>query len=133
MHSFGLSHVAVSVGALTDALRADLLSFYGQHFGWSEIESLRRDDRLTLDIGGGDYVNVRQRPDPMRTSGYEHLGLRLASAAAVEQSWEALAADPRAVDLEPLNGGAGSNGYRAFRFRYLLPLAIEVQHFPNSG
>lgn len=123
----------MSVAALTDDLRLELLAFYGQHFGWTEMEALRRPDRLTIAIGGGDYLNVRQRDVPMQTSGYEHLGLRLASAAAVERAWAALDADGREVELEPLGGGAGPDDYRSFRFRYLLPLAIEVQHLPDHG
>ena len=123
----------MSVAALTDDLRLELLAFYGQHFGWTEMEALRRPDRLTIAIGGGDYLNARQRDVPMQTSGYEHLGLRLASAAAVERAWAALDADGREVELEPLGGGDAPDDYRSFRFRYLLSLAIEVQHLPDHG
>jgi hypothetical protein len=37
-----------------------VLSFFGEHFGWTEIESLRRPDRMTTTIGRGDYMNVRE-------------------------------------------------------------------------
>jgi hypothetical protein len=36
--------------------------------------------------------------------------------------------DPRDVHLEPFM--TGDDGYRSFRFRYLLPLAVEVQYLP---
>ena len=128
--SSGLTHVAMSVaeGTLTPAFRAQVIEFYGRHFGWTEIESLRRSDRMTLAVGGRDYVNVRERPDPMVCSGYEHLGLRLDSAASVDQAWSELAAAPEEVNLEELKAREGD--HRSFRFRYLLPLTIEVQHLP---
>lgn len=46
--SSGLSHIAMSVpaGTLTDEYRTELLDFYGRHFGWREVESLRLPDRL---------------------------------------------------------------------------------------
>ena len=128
--SNGLSHIAVSVpaGTLTDEFRADLAGFYGRYCGWTEMESLRLPDRLTLSVGAGNYVNVRERDDVMVTHGYEHFGLLVTSSDAAEQLWSQLDADGRDVNLEPLK--AGDDGYRSFRFRYLLPLAVEVQFFP---
>ena len=38
-------------------------------------------------------------------------------------------AAPANADLEPLN--RGDDGYRSFRFRYLLPLTVEVQYIPQ--
>jgi hypothetical protein len=130
--SQGLSHVAMSVpvGTLTDSFRADVLSFYGEHFGWTEIESLRLPDRLTMAVGKGGYVNVRERAEPMVCEGYEHFGLLLRSTEDVEEAWTALEADRREVRVEPLD--RGDDGYRSFRFRYLLPLTVEVQFFPGG-
>jgi hypothetical protein len=127
----GISHVAMSVpvGTLTDEFRAELLRSYGGFFGWRELESLRRADRLTIAVGGGDYVNVRERVRSAEYSGYEHFGLRLPSAQAVEAAWAALAADGRCAELDPL--GVGEDTYR--RFRYLLPMGVEMQHLSGEG
>jgi hypothetical protein len=129
--SMGLSHIAMSVaeGTLSETFRADLLSFYGTYVGWTEMESLRLPDRLTMAVGGDCYLNIRERPEEMVTSGYEHFGLLVGSAEDAERLWARLDADERGVNLEPLSSGA--DGYRAFRFRYLLPLAVEVQYFPS--
>ena len=126
----GLNHVAMSVpsGTLTDAYRAELLEFYAALFGWREIESLRLPDRLTVSVGRHGYVNIRERPDPMVCSGYEHFGIVVESTDLVERLWKQLDRDPRDVQLEPLT--TGDDGYRSFRFRYLLPLTVEVQYFP---
>ena len=120
--------MSVAEGTLTTGFRSEVVEFYGRHFGWTDIESLRRPDRLSMAIGGGDYVNIRERPDPMVCSGYEHIGLLLDTTEAVEVAWSAIAGDGEDVHLEELKGGDGT--YRSFRFRYLLPLTIEVQHLP---
>ena len=59
--------------------------------------------------------------------GYEHFGIVVASTEEAEQLWKSLDADERDVNLEPLS--SGDHGLTTFRFRYLLPLAVEVQAF----
>jgi hypothetical protein len=120
--------MSVPTGTLTDSYRDEVLAFYGEHFGWREMEALRLPDRLTISVGGGHYVNVRERAEPMVCDGYEHFGLLLRSPGDVEEAWTALDGDPRDVKVEPLD--RGDDGYRVFRFRYLLPLTVEVQFLP---
>lgn len=120
--------MSVAEGTLTSGFRAEVVEFYGRHFGWTEIESLRLPDRMTLSVGGRDYLNVRERPDPMVCSGYEHVGLLLPSPEAVEAAWSALAGEGVEVHLEELQ--RRDEGYRSVRFRHLLPLTIEVQFLP---
>ena len=126
----GLNHVAMSVpsGTLTDGFRTELLEFYGRLFGWREIESLRLPDRLSISVGRHCYLNVRERADPMVCSGYEHFGIVVASTEEAERLWNLLDTDQRDVNLEPL--AKGDDGFRSFRFRYFLPLTVEVQFFP---
>jgi hypothetical protein len=126
----GLNHVAMSVppGTLTDGYRSELLGLYGRLFGWSEIESLRLPDRLTVSVGQHSYLNVRERSHPMVCSGYEHFGIVVTSTEEAERIWNVLDRDPRHVNLEALS--TGDDGYRSFRFRYLLPLTVEVQFIP---
>ena len=127
----GLNHVAMSVasGTLTDEWRAELLEFYGELFGWREIESLRLPDRLTILVGERTYVNVRERAVPMICSGYEHFGVVVASSDEVEEIWNRLDTSPLDLQLEPLNIDDG--GFRSLRFRFMLPLAVEVQFLPE--
>lgn len=128
--SVGLTHIAMSVpaGTLTDKYRNEVAEFYGSYFGWREIASLRLPDRMTMSVGADDYVNIRERPESMVCRGYEHFGLLVNSSADVEDLWARLSVDDRDVNLEPL--GRGDDGYRSFRFRYLLPFAVEAQFFP---
>ena len=125
----GLNHVAMSVaaGTLTTDWRAEFLEFYGAVLGWSEIETLSLPDRLTISVGRYSYLNVRERPEPMTCSGYEHLGVVVPSSDEAEAVWNRLDADPREVNLSPL--AVDPKGFGSFRFRYMLPLAVEVQSF----
>src|SRR5688572_8261534 len=125
-----LSHVAMTVppGTLTETTRAAITSFYGDLLGWREMESLRLPDRLTLSVGPDDWVNIRERPDPMVVSGYEHMGVVVDSADQADELWQRLS-DANVDTLEPLE--RRDDGYRSFRFRHLLPLSIEVHHFPD--
>jgi hypothetical protein len=62
----------------------------------------------------------------MVCSGYEHIGVLLASPESVESVWSELNRAKEDVHLEELQ--KRDDWWRSFRFRYLLPLAIEVQH-----
>lgn len=64
----------------------------------------------------------------MIAGAYEHFGVLVRSAEEVHQlraEAEALGAIPGAVE-EPVDG------HPTFRLRHLLPMAIEVQFFPNA-
>jgi hypothetical protein len=126
--SAGLTHVAMSVpeGTLTDEYRVRLLEFYGRLLGWREIEALRLPDRLTISVGRSSYINVRERPESMVTHGYEHFGVLLGSAVELQQLWAELAneSDVELAPLTPNDDGEGS-----FRFRHLLPMAVEAQYY----
>jgi hypothetical protein len=129
--SSALTHVAMSVppGTLTDAFRSRLLEFYGRMLGWREMEALRRPDRLTIGVGGSSYINLRERAEPMVTDGYEHFGVLVGSAADLRQLWTDLDNEPGDVELEPLEPNDAGEG--SFRFRYLLPMAVEAQFYAS--
>ena len=63
----------------------------------------------------------------MVSHGYEHFGVLVPSAADLRQLWEELANELDDVQLESFwtnDAGEGS-----FRFRYLLPMAVEAQFY----
>jgi hypothetical protein len=125
-----LTHVAMSVpeGTLTDQYREELLDFYGGLLGWREIQPLRLPDRLTLSVGGSCYLNLRERSDVMVCHGYEHFGIVVDSNEDLARLWARLDGESRAVNLEPLTWSDG--GFGSFRFRYMLPMAVELQYIP---
>ncbi len=126
----GLNHIAMSLprGTLSELYRTEVVRFYSEFLGWREIDELRLEDRITLSSGGHTYINLRERDDVMHTTGYEHFGIVVESSEAAEQLWERLGEQEHDVSLTELASSA--DGYRSFRFRYLLPLTVEVQYFP---
>ncbi len=128
-----LSHVAVTVPRdyFKPDLRAELLGFYGTVFGWTENPRLAiPEERIFLRAPTDEqYVTIRASDDPMRTSGYEHMGIAVGSVEELREIHERAAAlaseDPRVV-LDDIKAGYGGL-LHGFRVRFLLPLTIEVQ------
>lgn len=127
--SSGLTHVAMSVpeGTLTDDFRTRLLNFYGRRLGWREMEALRRADRLTVAVGTTSYINIREQSASMVSHGYEHFGVLLDSPEDLQQLWDDLSDEDEDVELEPL--APNETGEGSFRFRFLLPMAVEAQFY----
>ena len=129
MRTRGLTHVAMSVpvGTLTPEFRTQLLAFYGGVFGWRELEALSNAERMTIAVGAGAYLNVREHAQPLPVPAYEHFGVLVGSADDVHElhdEVERLGAAPDPVE-EPVDG------HPTFRFEHLLPMAIEVQFIPR--
>lgn len=112
--------MSVPAGTLTDAFRDEVLTFYGEVFGWREMDKLRRDDRLTIAVAAKAYVNLRERDDYANIS-YEHFGVMVDSAEALDELRAAVVAHEIDVEDSPES--------QLFRFKHLLPMAIEVQFF----
>ena len=130
--SQALSHVAMSVhpDAFTDEWREQVLTFYGEVFGWKEMDSLRLPDRMTIAVGA-QYINVRARDDAPAYNGYEHFGVVFDSEDELRKVWDTLSKHAAGIPLEPIS--ESPDGFLTFRFRHLLPLAIEPQFFPPRG
>jgi hypothetical protein len=122
---------------LTAARKAQWLAFYESVFGWTENEAFaipgeRVFIRAPVD---GQYVTVRASAAPMTTSGYEHLGMWVESAAEVKTLHDRAreyAERDSAVELTELKVQYGGR-LHTFRVRYVLPLAIEVQCLVPTG
>ena len=127
-----LSHVAMSVppATLTEAWRTQVLDFYGEVFGWKEMDQFRLPDRLTISVGS-TYINVRARDDAPAYSGYEHFGVAFPSADELRKAWDDASKHDADLTLEPLQ--ESDDGYLSFRLHYLLPLTIEAQFIPKPG
>ena len=65
----------------------------------------------------------------MVAHGYEHFGILVGSAEDLRQLWAALSNDEDDVHLEPLS--TNDDGEGSFRFRYLLPMAVEAQFYAS--
>ena len=110
-----------------------LESFYDAVFGWKVNRKLSIDgERTLLDIPGNrQYLNIRAADHPMDVTGYEHMGVYLDSVEAVKRAYVDVKreADPAELELDERGIQVLYDGrLTTFRFRYLIPLAIEIQH-----
>jgi hypothetical protein len=119
--------MSVPVGTLTSSYRTSLLDFYGRLLGWREIESLRLPDRLTVAVGSSTYISLRERPGHVVSHDYDHFGVFVPTTDELRRVWADLAREEIDLQLEPLS--TNEQGEGSFRFRHLLPMAVEVQYY----
>jgi hypothetical protein len=131
------NHVAMSVAPdLLDAVgREELLSFYGEVFGWTEMPTLTRDcELLVLRAHSNEqFVFLAASDEPMRCPEGDHFGMSVAEPAELQATLERAVKyrnrDPR-VDVEEVPvQDFGVLRLHSFYLRYRLPLKIEVQCF----
>jgi len=130
-----LSHVAMSVprARYTPAWLAELARFYREVLGWTVDDTLSIEgERLLMWIpGSNQYLNVRAADVPMQTTGYEHLGIYVDTVDRVFECFAAVrqhASDSAELELDESVQTLYGGSLTTFRFRYLMPLAIEIQH-----
>ncbi len=129
------NHVAMSVppDLLGEKGRADLLAFYGEVFGWTEMPTLTKDRELFVlrAYDNEQFVFLVADPDPMRCPSGDHFGM---SVEAPEELHEMLERahrfrdrDPRVEIEEEKVQDFRVLKLHSFYARYLMPLRVEVQ------
>jgi hypothetical protein len=142
-----LNHVAMSMPtALLDELtRADIVTFYGQVFGWIEQPLDEPGNPLVLRVGVEPTQFVFVQPDAdqaMQPGHMDHFGVEVDSEEAVDQilttARQFQQNDPRVeiVDKRVVRTPAEGSTFNCETIncyiRYILPLMVEVQHFRRS-
>ena len=134
------NHVAMSVPAelLSAAGRAELLRFYEDVFGWTEIPSLTEDDkRLVLQAYRNDQFGfLVADPKPMTCPGMDHFGMSVGSLQELEGMLERARKfkeqDDRVEIVERNTDDFKVLKLHNFYVRYRLPLMVEVQYYEWS-
>ena len=129
------NHVAMSVPAdlLSAASRADLLRFYGEVFGWTEMPTMTQDrERLVLRVHSNEqFVFLIADAQPMACPRMDHFGLSVAAPAelyeTVERARKFRERDPGVEIIEPEIEDYKVLKLHNFYVRYRLPLMVEVQ------
>jgi hypothetical protein len=131
------NHVALSLAPdeLDAGARAEILRFYSEVFGWSEMPGLTLDrERLVLRAHSNEqFVFLVADPEPMRCPRGDHFGMSVATRADFDELLarvRAFAGQHPGVEID----GPHSEDFKvlmlhSFYVRYRLPLRIEVQHF----
>lgn len=135
------NHVAFSVDPelLTGPGRKELVDFYGEVFGWTEIPQLTRDrERLVFQCHRVDqFVFITAADRPTRSAPGDHFGLSVGTLdelrGVLERARRYRERDDR-VEIEDYKVEDHGvlklhNGYVRFR----LPLMVEVQHYEWTG
>jgi len=131
------NHIALTVapGALDARGREDLLRFYGEVFGWTEMPGMTRDRELLVMRchSNEQFVYVHAAEEPMRCGLTEHFGLSVLRVEQLDSTYERarkLAEGDPEVHLTPRRtDDFGAVKLHAFYVRYKLPVMIEVQCF----
>jgi hypothetical protein len=134
-----LSHIAMSVerSTFTDDYISDL-EFYCDLLGWKVNENLSiKNERLLMSLPDhGQYLNVRALDEPMVSSSYEHMGIYVATSEEVHSLHSKVQLHGEKDNRVQLDERGVQNLYggvlTTFRFKYLLPLAIEIQHLATD-
>jgi hypothetical protein len=129
------NHVAMSLPAdlLDEANRKDVLSFFEEVFGFSEMPTMTIDrKRLILSCGHWDqFIFLIAEDEPMRCPRMDHYGFSVGSLSDLEQIQKRAEAfrdkDPRMELIDLHTDDQGPVKIHSLYVRYLLPLMCEVQ------
>ncbi len=123
--------LTVPVGTLTATLRQEIDDFYGSIFGWSgfDIDVAGRPCRLLM-CGSGQFIQLLESEQPLRSPGSDHLGLLLDSRQDVDDALEACeryaeSDDRVSVELRQ-DLSYPKLTVHTFYVNYLLPISFDV-------
>jgi hypothetical protein len=134
------NHVAMSMppDALDEANRRDIVDFYHEVFGWTELPTVTVDrERLVLSAHRFDqFVFLVGADDAMRCPRLDHFGMAVDSLDELERLYQRAEdygrrddrVDLIERDLDDYDVVKIHNFYVGF----LLPLMVEVQYFELS-
>jgi hypothetical protein len=139
-----LNHVAISMdpAILDERGRSDVLSFYGEVFGWTEGDnSGEKGNPLILYTGAfGQFVYLLPADPPLVAPSLDHFGLQVASrdeiAVFVERAKAYKEKDNRVriIDIESRTTPGPTHDYTltSAYVGFLLPLLVELQHLERQ-
>lgn len=131
------NHVAMTVAPdlLDEANRADILSFYGDVFGWQEMPTMTEDRKrlVLMAYEFGQFVFLEAGDSPLAATFMDHFGMAVSDRQELEdmlsraRNWETRddRVTVKANDIEDF----GVLELSSFYVNFLLPLTVEVQHF----
>jgi len=129
------NHVAMSLPAdlLGETSRGEILRFYGEVFGWTEMPTMTEDrKRLVLRVHSNEqFVFLVADENPMRCPPGDHFGMSVATPEDLRRSLEAARKfrehDDRVEIIESKTEDYNVLKLHSYYVRYQLPLMVEVQ------
>lgn len=131
------NHVALSVARdlLSPSGREELLGFYGQVFGWTEMPTMSEDgERLVLRCHSNEqFLFLQGSDEPLRAGPRDHFGVGVPTPeeldAMLERARKLREGDPRVEIQERQLEDFRVLKLHSFYVRFRLPLWVEVQCF----
>ena len=139
-----LNHVAISMepSLLDDSGRADLISFYGEVFGWTEGDNTgEKGNPLILYTGAfGQFVYLLPADPPLTAPPLDHFGLQVATLPDLHEivglAKEYATRDDRVhvIDVHARTTHGATHDYTltSAYIGFVLPLMIELQHLERA-
>ena len=135
-----LNHVAISMprASLDAAGRADILAFYGDVFGWTELPDQEEPGNpLILATGAfGQFIYLLPSDDPMRTDPMDHFGVLVSTLddldGVLARAHARADRDDRVRVIErhgrTTHGATHDYTLTSGYVGFVLPMMVEVQH-----
>ena len=131
------NHVAMSVPTelLGEPGRDDLLRFFQEVFGWTEMPSMTRDGELLVlrAYTNEQFVYLQADPKPMACPPGDHFGMSVGTPRELDEmlarARKFQESDPRVEITDKQVEDFKVLKLHNFYVRYLLPMMIEVQCF----
>ena len=131
------NHVAMSVPPelLDERNRSDILKFYGEVFGWTEMPTMTLDrERMVLRCHSNEqfvFLVHSKGEEPMTCPKGDHFGMSVATPQALddilERARKYAETDPRVELSERQTDDFKVLQLHAVYIRFLLPMQVEVQ------
>ena len=140
-----LNHVAITVDplVLNDRGRADVLSFYGEVFGWQEGDNTgEAGNPLILYTGSfGQFIYLLPADPHLVAPALDHFGLQVSEVADIEEpvgKAKAYQCRDNRVDIIDVHARVLPRGPVSYTLTsayigFLLPLMVELQHIERHG
>lgn len=127
--------MSVPADLLDETNRADIVSFYGEVFGWHELptETLDRRQLVLSAYRVDQFIFLIADDEPMRSPKMDHFGLGVATMDELDHFYQRALdyrkRDSRVSVIDKQTQQHPGVTLSSFYVGYLLPLMVEVQHF----
>ncbi len=131
------NHIALTVSPelLDGDGRGEVIDFYGDVFGWTEVTQMTEPGRvLVLQAHRFDqFVFLVGGDEPARVGKRDHFGMAVDKVedldAVLDRAKARAANDPRVTVIDKTVEDFGPVKLTSFYTGFLLPMMVEVQHF----
>ena len=134
---FNHMELTFPIGGLTTTLREEVDAFYGSIFGWSALDTDVVGQSCHLLMPDPDhFILLAESERPMRSPGYDHLGLLQDSRQEVDDLLEACERYAEKDDRVSIKRYEDlvypGLTVHAFYVKFLLPIYFDVQSMERS-